>query len=631
MEHPALSGARLADHEHEPSLPAARQLHLGVQRAELRRTPRVGCEIAALHRGEPAVQSRFAEHAVRRHRRRIRLHGNGRARFCPHERRHEPVAIRAQEDCVGFRRRRQPRGGLHRRTGDGVAPGPVAQPLGDDRPRMQARLKAKRDPLRGNHDTADLPYAGVQLERGAHCAQVVVFVSGGDPEERHDLLANRLVDDAAMPAHRVDGGRAHTGDHVIDLRRREPLDERRVPGNHRHQHDRPSPLSRRRKCQFMITLRDAGGGRRRIVRRRDAWWELTQFGQELVRIRVPPGQVFAHRPRDDGAQGGRRGRPQLERNRLDAEDGGNHVGRGGAVERRTTRNHLVEQDAEAPEVAARVDLEAAGLLRRHVARRAHHHPGVRAKVQPDPVRRPFRRGELGEPEVEDLHVAVRAHHDVVRLDVAMDEAARMRGRERTGDLDADVDGLARRQRPPLQPLAERLALDELGHHVGPAVQFAEVVDDQNMRVVQAGRRTRFLMKAAQPVAVGRELRREELDRHRPIQLGIVREIDLAHSARTEPRRRGSRVHRLGHAQVADKPDGVKERAEKDHVRDEPVRQREKSAHDGLLVWQAPADRQSPAVHKAPGRAKGAHGRRGCRLDSWRRRPSRFVGPSRMIG
>ena len=70
----------------------------------------------------------------------------------------------------------------------------------------------------------------------------------------------------------------------------------------------------------------------------------------------------------------------------------------------------------------------------------------------------------------------------------------MRGRQRTRHLDADVDDVAHRQWAPPQAMPQCLTLDELGHHVRTAIQLAEIVDDDDVRVVQARRGPRFLMK-----------------------------------------------------------------------------------------------------------------------------------------
>ena len=80
------------------------------------------------------------------------------------------------------------------------------------------------------------------------------------------------------------------------------------------------------------------------------------------------------------------------------------------------------------------------------------------------------------------------------------------------------------------------------------IDLAEIVHDEDMRVVQAGRGSGFLMKPSQPIAVNGEIRRQELERHRPIELGVVGKIDLAHAARAQPRHQLIGVHDMA-AQV----------------------------------------------------------------------------------
>jgi hypothetical protein len=60
-----------------------------------------------------------------------------------------------------------------------------------------------------------------------------------------------------------------------------------------------------------------------------------------------------------------------------AQHRGNRVGRGVALERPMARDHLVDDDAERPDVRALVHGEAARLLRRHVGGRAEHDAGHR--------------------------------------------------------------------------------------------------------------------------------------------------------------------------------------------------------------------------------------------------------------
>ena len=101
-------------------------------------------------------------------------------------------------------------------------------------------------------------------------------------------------------------------------------------------------------------------------------------------------------------------------------------------ERALARDHLEQHDADRVDVGARVDRPAADrLLGRHVVRRADDDVGLRG-VAADVA------AQAREAEVEDADVIAGAQlladHDVRRLDVAVDDALRVRVREPGRDL-----------------------------------------------------------------------------------------------------------------------------------------------------------------------------------------------------
>ncbi len=102
-----------------------------------------------------------------------------------------------------------------------------------------------------------------------------------------------------------------------------------------------------------------------------------------------------------------------------------------AAERQLPGQHLVEDDAERPDVGARVEILAPGLLRRHVG------------DGPDRRLALGQRGaapELGQPEVHDLGLAPVRDHDVGALDVPVDDALAVGLAQARGDLARRLSG-----------------------------------------------------------------------------------------------------------------------------------------------------------------------------------------------
>ncbi len=209
------------------------------------------------------------------------------------------------------------------------------------------------------------------------------------------------------------------------------------------------------------------------------------------------------------------------------EPGQRRVGVGLAEKRDAAGEALVEHETERVEVGTTVELLAADLLGRQVLGRAHH----------DVVAREVCLGglqTLGDTEVGQQHPAVGGHHDVAGLDVAVDEARFMGVVERGGDARADVAGEFGAQ--PLlgvEYLAQALAFDQLHHDRLAPVLFEHVVDGDDVRVVEAGRRDRFATEPFGDDGIGGERRLEPLDRHLAIECEVDRQPDLGHAALRE--------------------------------------------------------------------------------------------------
>jgi hypothetical protein len=110
--------------------------------------------------------------------------------------------------------------------------------------------------------------------------------------------------------------------------------------------------------------------------------------------------------------------------------------------------------------------------------------------------------QLGQPEIEDLHHPVPAHEHVLGLQVAVDDAALVRGRETSRHLRRMVDGLPPGQVATVQVFAQRFPLEPLRDDVRHALMRAHVVHGQEVRVAEGSRGPRLLLEAAQAIRIG---------------------------------------------------------------------------------------------------------------------------------
>ena len=198
---------------------------------------------------------------------------------------------------------------------------------------------------------------------------------------------------------------------------------------------------------------------------------------------------------------------------------------------RLPRQHLVQHAAQCVEIAPAVDLPLGHrLLRAHVGRRADGEAGLRQALAPGGVDRP------GDAEVGHPRVPAR-EHDVLGLDVAVNDPAGMGIAKRLGDLARHLEGVVERQLLlALHAVAEGLPRD-VGHDVveqppaivGGGLDHAAVEEGQDVRMVELGGDGDLAEEPLGAERVG-ELGVEDLDRHRAVVLEIVREVDGGHAA-----------------------------------------------------------------------------------------------------
>ena len=162
--------------------------------------------------------------------------------------------------------------------------------------------------------------------------------------------------------------------------------------------------------------------------------------------------------------------------------------------------------------------------------------GVASRVIPDIEIGAAGAAQLREAEVEQLGAALR-QHDVRGLQIAMRDPRAVRLVERVGDLDRDLQRLVERQRTvrSCEARRERLALEILHHEIARALVFADVMDRADVRMIQRRNRACFAFEPRAQVGIGRQFRRQDLDRDGAIEARIAGLVDLAHAARAERR------------------------------------------------------------------------------------------------
>ncbi len=122
------------------------------------------------------------------------------------------------------------------------------------------------------------------------------------------------------------------------------------------------------------------------------------------------------------------------------------------------------------------------------------------------------------------------NEDVLRLDVAVHDAALVRVIERVGQGQADPQDVAVGQLVVCLELCEGAPLDQLGDQVAGAVLLPGVVDRDDPRVLQAGGGHRLAPRPQRRGAVGGD----HLDRHIAVQRLVEGLVDRAEATRAEP-------------------------------------------------------------------------------------------------
>ena len=205
------------------------------------------------------------------------------------------------------------------------------------------------------------------------------------------------------------------------------------------------------------------------------------------------------------------------------------------VERRPAGQQVVGHGPQRVDVAPLVQLPAARrLLGRHEQRRAED---LALAAQ---VGRAGRRRGPDQAEVEQLghvvHPPAPRGEDVRRLDVAVDQARRVRLAQRPADLPQQVDRPRRRQGAVALDQLRQAQARQVLHDVvvGPVLGPAVVVDLDGVRVGERGGDLDLALEPLEGVRVGHGARPDQLHGAGALQELVLGQVDLAHPAGADP-------------------------------------------------------------------------------------------------
>ena len=142
-------------------------------------------------------------------------------------------------------------------------------------------------------------------------------------------------------------------------------------------------------------------------------------------------------------------------------------------------------------------------------------------------------GQFREPEVENLDEAVARDHQILRLQISMDDAGLVGFCQPVRYLGRDWDCSLQRERSGDQQVAQQIALDQLHCNIEIAVDLSQLEDGHYVRVIQSRGRTGLPLKAFQILIIRRQVAGEEFDGNIAAQASVAGAIHLAHAARSE--------------------------------------------------------------------------------------------------
>jgi len=163
------------------------------------------------------------------------------------------------------------------------------------------------------------------------------------------------------------------------------------------------------------------------------------------------------------------------------------------------------------------------LFRRHVSRRAVAYFRARQLIR-----------NRRQTEIHNHHLAALVHHDVLRLQVAMNHAPVMRRLQARAQLPRRHQRFVFRQpADPLQQPRQVFAIHIFHRKERHPFDFADIVYPADIGVRHLARHAHFAMEPFEQSLIPASFRRQELERHRLPQHQVRGAVNFAHPAASQ--------------------------------------------------------------------------------------------------
>ena len=186
-----------------------------------------------------------------------------------------------------------------------------------------------------------------------------------------------------------------------------------------------------------------------------------------------------------------------------------------------SREHFIQHHAGGIDVRPCVDPVPACLLRRDIVHRAESLLRQRLPCV----------GKTGDAKISHLHAAVPQHHNVLGLDVPVDDPPAVGVAQSPHDLRDEMQRLPPiHASAPLHVLLQRNAVDQLHDDVLQVRVGGHVVDRHDVGVAQLRHRLGLVVEPAAEIGVVRQIAFQYLDGHKAVEPVAPCLIDVRHAA-----------------------------------------------------------------------------------------------------